>query len=382
MRIVRGRRDPAAAAVPLVLALTACARPLPPPGGEVDQEPPQLVATSPAPDTIVTDLDDPVVFEFDERIGERGLRDLVVVSPEEGQPRVDKGRRELRVSLPGGWRTGIIYRVVLLPGVVDMFGNATTEPFELVFSTGPEIPATALGGVATDRITGGPAAGARVEAIRLPDSARYVTATDTGGFFALRRLPLGEYVVRTFLDLSRNRRLEPGEPRDTARLSLADGDTAALTFSLLGTDTTPARVTRAEARDSLQIRVTVDDHLDPAGGSLAAVRARLWQLPTEDAARPDSLPISVDAILFPHELEALRTPPRPDTAVAAPGVAVPTQVLPTRDVVVVPGGPLLPATRYRVTLENITNIFGIPGGGGTAVFTTPARAPSQEEREE
>jgi hypothetical protein len=35
--------------------------------------------------------------------------------------------------------------------------------------------------------------------------------------------------------------------------------------------------------------------------------------------------------------------------------------------------PLEPDTRYFVVVEGVTNIHGMPGGGGSAPFRTPAR---------
>ncbi|MGH7554756.1 MAG: Ig-like domain-containing protein, partial [Longimicrobiales bacterium] len=134
--------------------LAACARPLAPTGGEQDQTPPRIVATTPAEREVVTDTDLTVAFEFDERISERGVRESILVSPSTGVPRVEKGRSEIRVRMPGGWRAGEVYRVVLLPGVRDLFGNETREPASLVFSTGPPVPSTAIGGLVVDRITG------------------------------------------------------------------------------------------------------------------------------------------------------------------------------------------------------------------------------------
>src|SRR5690606_3716487 len=202
-----------------------------------------------------------VVIRFDERISERGLENALVVSPETSEPGLDRGRSELRVSLRDGWEPDRVYHVIVQPAVRDLFGNTITDPLEIVFSTGPEIPQTALAGLVTDRLTGKPAANTWVAAVRETDSIAYGTVSDTAGFFALRHLPPGAYRVRGFQDRDGDREADFREAQDSASVRLAEADTALVSLVLLLPDTTPARVVRAEARDSLQVRVHLDDHV-------------------------------------------------------------------------------------------------------------------------
>jgi hypothetical protein len=155
----------------VLVVLAACARPFAPPGGDPDRLPPGLVSTSPAPFAVLTELDEPVVFRFDERIRTRNFSPaLVSVSPgvpEDVEFQV-KGN-EVRVGLRGGWRQGQIYNVVIRPGVEDMFNNRRARAAELVFTTGPQVPHSVLAGLIEDRLTGRPAREA-VEAVRRTDS--------------------------------------------------------------------------------------------------------------------------------------------------------------------------------------------------------------------
>jgi hypothetical protein len=182
----------------VLLAVAAgCARSYPPPGGEQDATSPRLLNTSPEPLATLPDFSGPVVFRFEERLSERGFSEaLVVVSPLDGALRVDRGRSEVRVEIDGGWRPNRVYRVVILPGLRDMFGNARSEPIELVFSTGPPVPSTAIAGIVVDPISERAARNPIVNAIRRADSAAYMAVGDTAGFFALRHLPLGVYDLR------------------------------------------------------------------------------------------------------------------------------------------------------------------------------------------
>ena len=135
-----------------------CARQGRPTGGPQDRIPPMVVSTWPDTFATVEPTRDPIVITFSERISERPtvgrLDDVVVVSPETGQARVKHTRSGLEISLAGGLRPGLVYRVRVLNTVKDMFNNPMEGPFELVFSTGGAYELNVLAGVVTDRITG------------------------------------------------------------------------------------------------------------------------------------------------------------------------------------------------------------------------------------
>ena len=103
----------------------------------------------------------------------------------------------------------------------------------MIFSTGPEIPATASRGSSPTASLGSRSNRVRVEAIRAADSAVYVAEMDDHGYFALRHIPEGEYAIRAYLDRTPNRTPDFGEPIDTAVLELGAADTTILTFELL-----------------------------------------------------------------------------------------------------------------------------------------------------
>jgi hypothetical protein len=359
-----------AIALAALIVGAACARAYPPPGGERDTQPPRLIATTPAALEVVSGFTGPAVFRFDERLSERNFSEtLVVVSPADSTVRVERGRTEVRVSLAGGWRPNRVYRITLLPGVRDLFGNARTEQAEIVFSTGPPVPATAVAGIVQDRITGRPAASAVVRATRRADQVVYTAVGDQSGFFSLRHLPLGAYDVRAFTDQNRNRRHDPAEPADSTEFTLgAPDDTLALVFNVLPRDTTPPRVTAVAVMDSLRLRVTFDDYFDVAE-PVADVSAEVHALP--DSVRFAGAVRVLQAPLF--EAETRAAPQAADTAAAPPRAppARTTTPLPTRDLVVVLERPLERGTRYTVTVRGATNISGLTGGG-TASFETQA----------
>jgi hypothetical protein len=340
---------------------------MPPTGGERDTEPPRIVETDPAQNALASShagSNRQVRIVFHETLSERSPPELAMVSPETGDVDVDRDGNELRVRIEGGWKVNQVYRVTVLPGIVDRHGNARTIAYELIFSTGAPVLMNALGGIATDRITGRPVANARVEAIARADSVVHTTVSDSGGFFALRALPAGVYHMRVYVDQNRNRTLEPFETRASNEVTLGPSDTLAIQLSLLGTDTTPARLLRAEIRDSLQVRLTLDDYAERS--ALDGMRMFVWQL-------PDSTLIPGGTLMTPDQFDASRPDSaRVTTRLPVPSVATDTsRVLPINQLVWVPPAPLRANTRYRFQLNGYTNLHGIPNGGGSVTATVP-----------
>lgn len=395
----------------LILITVSCARAYAPPGGDIDETPPQLVGTTPEPLEVVAPFREPVVFRFDNSLSERGFSEaLVTVSPLDGAMRVDRSGSEVRVSIDGGWRADRVYRVVLLPGVRDRFSNIRNEPVELVFSTGPPITTTAIAGIVLDRITGVAAVNPVIDAVRRADTVRYVAIADSSGFFALRHLPLGVYDMRAYADANRNRRRDGLEAVDSGRtLSLAGEDTLTQVFMVLAPDTSAPRVTGASALDSLHVRVVLDDHV--TDDDAAAASAQLFTLPDSTAfaagvelmlqrvhtalagpavrpAAPSTPnPIAVDTLAVDSAaavdpVEAARADSiaaaraetvaaRTDSAVAA------ARELPAREIVVRLDRALEPGTSYMIVITGVRNLHGLTGGG-EARFQTAEPPPPGE----
>jgi hypothetical protein len=332
------------------------------------------------------------VFTFDETLSERGARDAVLVSPETGRALLERDGLELKVSLEGGWKPNTVYRVIILPGIQDRFNNARREPTELVFSTGAPLVTTAIGGLVTDRVTGRPLVETRVTAVALSDSVVHATVTDTAGFFGLRFLPVARYNITAFEDQNRNKKLDKGERRAERSINLGSvRDTQVVELAVLAPDTLPARLLRAEPRDSMEVRLVFDDYLDP-DQQLTAIRVQLLQMPdstpvpgatlqTQQAAdaaraRRDSVARAARDTAT-ADSAARRRPPAPAPGVPlgrpiAPGAARP--IIP-QELVLVPAQPLQPRVQYRVEIRGVRNINGLLDGGGSANFQLRAPTP-------
>jgi hypothetical protein len=309
---------------------------------------------------VVTSNQDPVVFQFDERISERSFSEaLVLVSPLDGALRVERGRNEVRVSIDGGWRADRVYRVLLLPGVADLFNNARTDAAELVFSTGPPVQPTAIYGVIQDRITGRAAQRPVVTAARRADGTVYTAVGDADGFFALRHLPYGAYELRAYSDQNNNRRRDSLEPVDSGRVETigAGKDTAAVFFEVLSPDTSVTRLSEASAVDSITVRVRTDDYLDATAGFVGAT--------AEVLSLPDSVRFAGVSRLERQRPAPPRGQPQ-DTTALRPA----NEFVARLDRALVPG-------RYVIRVRGLTNLSGVTGGGGTAPFEV--RAPARTD---
>ncbi len=375
---MRLRESAALLATLCTLLLTACAHVEAPTGGEEDREPPQLIGVRPDSLATVAPSREPVAFVFDERLSEQGIDNAVMVSPRTSPIQVSRRGNELRVNLRGGWEPDRIYHVTLRPTLQDLFNNRLQQAIQLVFSTGPEIPETLLTGTVIDRITGRPELDVRVEAIRRADSLVYAFPTDSAGRFSLGRIPTGDYQVRAYRDLNRDRALDSFEPRDTASATVAAGESVNVELSLVMPDTTPPAVASASVGRGGMIELLFDDHLDPQqvispeqvsitapdGTVVPVSRVAVGRL----EPRADEAGLEVDTVAAPAPPAQ---PARPPAGRQAQG---PEEGLPSQTLVVEPATPLAPGTEYRIRVDGVRNIVGLIGGG-EATFTTAAAPP-------
>ncbi len=338
------------------LFLAACAHMESPPGGAPDIEPPGILTTRPESEAVVPDFNGAVVFAFDERISERGVEQAVMVSPRTSPVEVRHGRDEIRVSLRRGWEPGHIYQVTLQSTIVDLFGNRLPEVERLVFSTGPAIPDTRATGTVIDRVTGRLEDGVRVEAIRTADSLVYAVPTDTAGTFALDRIPPGEYQIRAFQDVNRNRSLEVFESRDSAFVGLLEGDPIELAFRIVAPDSTPPRAGAGIFRQT-RIEIEFDDYLDPEQTLDATAISVVG--PGGDAVEVERVTVGSDARIFPPTEPGDTLPDRPNPASR-------TLIVELGDSVA-----LEPDSDYLVTLEGIRNVYGLTADIELTVTTPP-----------
>ena len=279
----------------LMASIAACAKIAPPPGGPPDAVAPALIATRPDSLGVYPDFAGSVEFVFDETVSEGGspnlgygsgdLERMIVLSPTDRVPRVRWERSRITVRPRDGWRPNTVYRIELLPGIADLRRNLGRTGQVITFTTGAPLPTDSLSGVLIDWTTRQPARLAAVEAVLLPDSLAYRTQSDSAGRFVLAPLPHGTYLLRGFLDLNRNRRLDGRETWDTLTVAPSPGGSGALWFAQR--DTIAPRIASTTVRDSLTLDIQLTQPIDPYQ-SLDTANVHLFLL-------PDSTPVAVSS---------------------------------------------------------------------------------------
>ena len=366
----------------------------PPPGAPFDAEAPVLVSASPDSGAVIADFDDDVEFLFDEVITEQGLEALVTISPRHDELSVSWKRRRFTVKPRDGWHPNAVYQVTLRAGVTDLQNNRTEEGSTIVFSTGGDIPNTRIGGSVVDWEAGRMAAGAVVEAIRLPDSLTYVGVSDSLGAYELLYIPAGTYLLRAGVDGNNNGRINAREVYDSVTVTVSDS--LMRDFWTFRHDTVGPRVNDISLTDSQSVTIGFNQMLALETPTPDAFG--VWELPDSNrvsvnqvllraafdslrqaaaaaaadsvlAARADSLGVPIDSVAAIPDSAAADTmqiglPLAPDSLAGAAQPDSPPRdsILDQRpalfaDIVIVTTEPLKPATRYWIE-ATVSNLLG------------------------
>ncbi len=364
-----------------VLALAAaCASPGLPPGGPTISSFPRVIATLPETNT-VNARPGRVLIRYDDVIAEQAaggdLSRVVLISPWDGEPKVDWRRTGMAIEPRRGWRTNTAYTITILPGVGDLKGQPSPYGYVLRFSTGPAIPTSVLRGVAFDWVGNKPLPKATVLATDTRDtSIVHVTVADSTGRFEIGAMPAGTYVVRVIDEKTPNRTLDPREPWDSVTVTLRDSARADL-YAFMH-DTMPVRISELRQTDSVTITLVLDKPLLPGApievGAVRVVQADSTAiavrsvLTSEQAAvvkaRDDSLARAADttakAAVPPASRGSIDPRRRRDTVPTIPPPK-PEKAPPASELVVKLLTPLQPATTYRISVTGLRNLMNRTG---------------------
>lgn len=376
-------------AIAVLAMVIGCASPGMPPGGPTISSFPRVIAT--LPDTNARNArPNKVLVRYDDVIGEQAaggnLSRAVLISPWDGEPRVEWKRTGMTIRPKGGWRPNTAYTITILPGITDLKGQPSPFGFVFRFSTGPDIPATAIRGVAFDWVLSRPIPGATVQGIDVRDTTLlYLAVADSTGRFELQGVPAGTYRVRAFEEKTPNRTLEPREPWDTATVTLRDS--ARTDLYAFVHDTLPARISEVRQNDSVTISLLMDKPLLPGAlippSSVRVLMADSTVLPVlavSTAAERQAAQLRADSIARARDTTA-RTPrnapqrrtidptQRRDTGIVS-ALPKPARAAPAIELFVTLGVPLKPATTYRIEIARLRNLLGVEGSA-TRVLITP-----------
>ena len=380
------------------LLAAGCASPGMPPGGPEDRLPPELEGIT--PDSGALNVQPRwVVFKFDEVVSERpqgvqSLERLFLISPRDGEARVDWRRDAIAVRPRRGWKPNTVYSVTMLPGLMDLRSNVRKQGATALFSTGGSIPDTRVSGIVFDWVAGRPAPSAAIEIIAR-DSTIYVGSADSTGRFEIRNVPLGDYTVRAFMDANSNRALDPREAWDSTGITLTG--TAAVELLAFAHDTIGPRINTVTVVDSLTLRVTFDKRILPgmdmspsafrlltadsavvpivtaAFGKAADSTRQAAERARQDSARGrDTTARAADTARARPAEPRIPMPIRNAAAARRDTTPAPkpSRPSPEAEAVVTLGAPLVAGTTYRLRAIDIRGLLGNPRTSDR-VFTLP-----------
>jgi hypothetical protein len=182
--------------------LLRCAGQVPPPGGDIDRDPPRIIRTEPDTNTVRVETDR-IVLEFSEYVDRRSVEQSIFISPYPGTVEYDWSGTEVTVLFSSPLRAHRTYVVSVGTDVIDRRErNRMAAGFSLAFSTGDSIDQGFISGRVFDEKPDGvlifayPLDSLDADTLN-PGTLKpeYVTQTGHGGTFTLSNLRLGRYRV-------------------------------------------------------------------------------------------------------------------------------------------------------------------------------------------
>ncbi|HEX7070612.1 MAG TPA: Ig-like domain-containing domain [Rhodothermales bacterium] len=269
-RARRASNSQATVAVAALLALAACANPMPPTGGPADEVPPEVRVAVPADQSVSVNASE-MTIEFTEYVDEASfLRALSITPAFTEQPDVVWRGRTATIRFPEPLRANTTYIIQIDNNLRDVHGVSLARPITLAFATGPRIDQGRIQGRVVEAERGSPVAGIDVYAYRtvepetlraLPNPPDYRTQTGIDGTFEFRHLPEGvAYYVVALADANRNRTPEQTEafaapPIASVRADTVSSDAPARPWITTRVDTVAPVAQRARAITSRRVEV-------------------------------------------------------------------------------------------------------------------------------
>ena len=193
-----------------ILIFWGCANQLPPGGGPVDREAPQIIRTFPENGTLNYNKNF-VEFEFNEYVNKRLVANSIFISPYFNEEIEQKwSGKKLRLIFPEKLKENKTYVISLGTDISDLRGNKLNETFTLTFSTGSKIDQ----GIISGRVYDSKSDGIMIffylidSLNKLVDYSKtkpdFVSQTSKDGSFILTGLPEGIFRIIAVRDQMKN----------------------------------------------------------------------------------------------------------------------------------------------------------------------------------
>ncbi len=256
-----------------LLYFLGCAHQVAPSGGPIDKTPPRVISSFPQPDSVGVRNLKYIEVEFDEAIRQTSLLSNYWMIPEipGGFFTKWKRSRKIRFYLQDTLAENRTYVFTLGTGITDVHNNKLAAPFQLAFSTGPELNR----GLITGHVYGDkPLRDIFIyayaeEGNSFPDSllqrkAAYYTQINADGEYRLNYLPWGTYRLLALQDNDYNFVYTPesdmaGIPFTDVALDSILPSFSKMNFYMMQEDTTGPKIKSVDTVFVRELRVTFNE---------------------------------------------------------------------------------------------------------------------------
>ncbi|GJQ61437.1 MAG: hypothetical protein SCALA702_04900 [Melioribacteraceae bacterium] len=255
-----------------ILFISGCANQLPPPGGDPDTIPPEVMAVYP-PNGTTNFREKTIEIEFSEYIKRNNAREAVFISPTiEGEIEYSWSGTTLEIEFEDDLTENTTYTVTAGTDFQDENNrNNMAEPFVFAFSTGDKIDKGKIAG----RVYDNKPLGIIVAAYRINDSIpnpkidkpEYISQAGDKGDFTLLGLSPNTYRVFALRDdfkdfLYKVEQDEYGSPTHDIVLSEEDSMYVGLNFKMAREDSTLPELTSATMTDKYHLLLEFTEFID------------------------------------------------------------------------------------------------------------------------
>ncbi|MGI9543470.1 MAG: Ig-like domain-containing protein [Cyclobacteriaceae bacterium] len=199
----------------LLVLVAACARQIPPTGGDRDEIAPKVILTEPDNKSLNFSGQE-ITLEFDEYVKEDNLLKQLIITPRlnhEYKSRLVK--RQLRLLFEQPFDSGTTYTLNFREGIKDITESNPAENLKFVFSTGPYLDSLSIHGTVKNLLTGKPVKDATVSLYHADDTLdvfnsqpTYLAKTSEAGVYAIDNIKNGSYRIFASKDENQNLKTE------------------------------------------------------------------------------------------------------------------------------------------------------------------------------
>ncbi len=257
--------------VPLILI--GCAGQIPPSGGPVDKNPPQIVYSSPHQKQLNFDSYE-LTVRFDKYMNHRSVESATYFPPFGGRElSFDWSGKDFIIRVNKKMRADQTYILTIGAPALDQRNNTLGRAFNLVFSTGAHVDTgTVSGKVYSDKaqpytVSAFPVT-SKIDTLRpFLSVAQYVTQSDDSGSYFLQGLADGEYRLICFNDDMRNFTYAPqadmySSATQDISISAAKREIDGVNFITTTEDTTPPQLYSADLTKNGSLLLKFSEPID------------------------------------------------------------------------------------------------------------------------